>query len=162
MKVCHIEKVTLYNEGAAEKLNLKETAKYLRGKLGKVPVEIKGAFPLFGPEESLDYAKKLGDRGVYLEYDNWGAEGYYPFVDISHPSDAMRVDAMVKLVDEGYLEQILLSHDVCSKLHLTAFGGFGYAHILRNIVPRLKKAGISHKEIETMLIDNPRRVLQKR
>ncbi|MFC1958637.1 DUF6775 family putative metallopeptidase [Chloroflexota bacterium] len=59
MKISHIEKALLYNEGAAEKLNIESIAEYLRGKLSKVPVEIREPFPLFSPEERLDYAKKL-------------------------------------------------------------------------------------------------------
>jgi len=59
MKIRRIEKVLLYNEGADEKLNIEETAEYLRGKLRKIPVEIVQSFLPLSPEESLDFAKKL-------------------------------------------------------------------------------------------------------
>ena len=108
---------------------------------------------------SLDYARSLADRGVYVEYDLWGAESYFPDRDYWHPSDAQRIDAVVRLVDEGYLGQVLLSHDICTKIQTTAFGGFGYAHLLRDICPRFQEAGLSDKEIDILLIDNPGRVL---
>ena len=34
-----------------------------------------------------------------------------------------------------------------------------FAHLLKSFVPRLKKAGISNSAINTMLIENPRRIL---
>ena len=41
---------------------------------------------------------------------------------------------------------------------LTRYGGFGYAHVLNNFVPRLQRHGVTEQQIGTMLIDNPRRV----
>ncbi len=59
MKARRIEKVLLYDEGAAEELDIKEIAEYLREKLGKVPVEMRGnPFALY-LEESPAYARKL-------------------------------------------------------------------------------------------------------
>jgi len=59
MNVRHIEKVFLYNEGAAENLNIEGIAEYLRDNLGRIPVEIKGNSPVFPLNKSLDYAKRL-------------------------------------------------------------------------------------------------------
>jgi len=59
MKVRRIEKVLLYNEGAAEKLNIEGIAEYLKDNLGGITVEIKGNSQVFCPERTLDYAKKL-------------------------------------------------------------------------------------------------------
>ena len=38
-------------------------------------------------------------------------------------------------------------------------GGHGYAHILENIVPRLRREGISEEQIRTILVENPKRFL---
>jgi len=65
----------------------------------------------------------------------------------------------LKLIDQGYLDQILLSQDVCLKINLARYGGMGYTHILRNVVPMMKDAGISEQQIKAMLVDNPRRAL---
>lgn len=59
MKIRHLEKVLLYDEGAAEKLNIEEIVEYLRERLGKVPVETRGSPFTFCPEKSPDYARKL-------------------------------------------------------------------------------------------------------
>jgi phosphotriesterase-related protein len=65
----------------------------------------------------------------------------------------------LKLIERGYLNQILLSQDVCLKINLAKYGGMGYTHILKKVVPMIKDAGISEQQINTMLVDNPRRVL---
>ena len=38
---------------------------------------------------------------------------------------------------------------------LVSYGGQGYAHVLRNMVPRFYEEGITKEQIDTMLIDNP-------
>jgi predicted metal-dependent phosphotriesterase family hydrolase len=42
---------------------------------------------------------------------------------------------------------------------LSRFGGRGYATVLRDFVPMLKERGIPAATIETMLCDNPTRML---
>ncbi|MAO89393.1 MAG: phosphotriesterase-related protein, partial [Dehalococcoidia bacterium] len=41
----------------------------------------------------------------------------------------------------------------------TKYGGKGYAHILENIVPRMRKRGFSNENIDNILIENPKRIL---
>ena len=41
----------------------------------------------------------------------------------------------------------------------TAAAGPGYAHILRDVVPWMRLAGISDEQIHTMMVENPKRVL---
>ena len=50
--------------------------------------------------------------------------------------------AVEDLIGEGYVEQILLSCDVCLKTCLRTYGGWGYDHVLTNIVPMMEEAGI--------------------
>ena len=38
--------------------------------------------------------------------------------------------AIVRLVDAGFADRILLSHDVFLKMMLTRYGGNGYAYVL--------------------------------
>ena len=99
-------------------------------------------------------------RGSYLEYDLFGVEcSYYPLSDIDMPSDAQRLDYIQRLIAEGYQDKIVVGHDMFSKHRLNAYGGHGYAHILENIVPRMRKRGIEEETIRAILIDNPARVL---
>jgi len=44
-------------------------------------------------------------------------------------------------------------------MNLHKYGGGGYEHLLVNIVPRLKQLGASQREVNTLLVDNPREVL---
>jgi len=64
MKVRQIEKVLLYSEGVAEELNIEQIAEYLREKLGKVQVRVRGNPFAFCPEKSPDYARKLASIKV--------------------------------------------------------------------------------------------------
>ncbi len=63
------------------------------------------------------------------------------------------------LVADGLAGSLVLAHDACYKTDLVAWGGDGYGHILRNIMPRLRDAGVADEAIRRMLVENPRRVL---
>jgi phosphotriesterase-related protein len=78
---------------------------------------------------------------------------------MSFPSESQRISSIKQLIGDGYLEHILLSHDTFLKVLLTSYGGFGYAHILRNIVPVMLRQGITEAQVHTMMVDNPGRLL---
>ena len=42
---------------------------------------------------------------------------------------------------------------------MAKYGGMGYTHILKNVVPMMKKSGLSEQQIQTILVENPRRAL---
>ncbi len=63
------------------------------------------------------------------------------------------------LVKEGYEDKIVIAHDIHTKNRLTKYGGHGYAHILKNIVPKMLRRGISQHQVDKILIDNPKRWL---
>ena len=62
---------------------------------------------------------------------------------------------MKQMIDDGYLKQILLSCDLCLKNLMHAYGGWGYDHVLKNIVPMMEDEGITKEQIDTLLIENP-------
>ena len=70
-----------------------------------------------------------------------------------------RLEWIKNLIDKGYLRQILLSHDVCLKSHLRAFGGQGYDYVVSGFVPRMLEVGISEEQIGIMMVTNPRAAL---
>ena len=96
-----------------------------------------------------------------LEYDLFGNEfSYYrPNPDFDMPSDAQRLAWIAWLVAEGHLGQVLVAHDIALKHSLVRYGGYGYAHILENIVPRMRRKGFPEEQIRTILVDSPRRLL---
>lgn len=112
-------------------------------------------------DESLDfeYIKGLALRGAYVELDTFGSEFAFDEREQREPSDFERVELLLRLLDAGLGERLLISQDACCKIHLVHYGGFGYGHILRTIVPRLKKKGVDDATIEQLLVTNPARML---
>jgi phosphotriesterase-related protein len=107
----------------------------------------------------LDYMRAIMDRGAYAEMDHVGKEFYIDSSDFVMATDWERVEAMATLVREGYQKRLLISQDVCFKTELVAYGGWGYAHILNNIVPMMVRRGISRESIATIMVSNPADVL---
>jgi len=112
-------------------------------------------------DESLDvgYQREVLRRGAYVEYDTFGSEFGFEHSGEREPSDVERIETLLQLLDEGWERQILLSQDVCNKLHLRRYGGKGYGHILREIVPRLRERSVGEETIRMMLVENPARML---
>jgi phosphotriesterase-related protein len=102
---------------------------------------------------------ELAATGVRLEYDLFGLEtSYYPYNPaFDMPNDGERMRQILFLIERGHLDQILMSHDIAYKHCLTRWGGFGYHHLLVNVIPRLRAKGADDKTVQTLLIDNPRR-----
>ena len=63
------------------------------------------------------------------------------------------------LIEHGHLDRVVISHDICYRTRLASFGGHGYGHIFRNVVPMMMKRGYSEDEIDAILVRNPRRLL---
>jgi len=103
----------------------------------------------------------LATSGVYLELDCFGLESsYYPFdPTMATPSDAQRLGFVRALLDAGLGERILLSHDICTKHRLAAFGGHGFGHLTGAVVPWMHQRGFTPSETEMILVDNPARLL---
>ena len=104
---------------------------------------------------------RLAATDCYIEYDLFGWEGYYRTeeVDVDIPNDAQRVREIMRLMSDGY-RKILISHDTASKMNLYQFGGKGYIHILENAVPLMRRKGMSEEDINTLMVQNPKCLLQ--
>jgi phosphotriesterase-related protein len=105
------------------------------------------------------YPASLAKRGCYVEFDSFGQEGYFDTWGIHDPNDADRVRSICKLIEQKYLSQILLSQDFCMKMHLRRYGGYGFDHLLTNIVPMFRRSGLTEEQINTMFVENPKRLL---
>ena len=113
--------------------------------------------PLMGL--NIEYNKEILERGVTIAYDAFGRYQRFTFDGVSSPTDRERIVAIEELCNQDYDNQIVISQDVFLKKHLTRYGGQGYAFILNYIVPALKYANISDKQIRNMLVENPKRLL---
>jgi phosphotriesterase-related protein len=104
-----------------------------------------------------EYFVSLAQRGAFVAFDGFGEEHYNDEMRHAHPRDVDRVKFVARLVEEGYVNNILLSHDIAHKNHYRRFGGHGYGHILRTIVPMLRELSVTDAEIRRILVDNPMR-----
>jgi len=109
---------------------------------------------------SQDHAYHMGlvDGGAYVGFDRFGIE--------SICSDDDRIEALLKLVRAGKSRQLVVSHDSVWCLRGALLPpprmeemklGLGPLRFERVIRPKLMAAGVSEGEIDTMLVDNPRR-----
>jgi len=108
---------------------------------------------LHSDEDILEFAA----LGSFCEYDLFGIEvSHYQMAPCDMPSDAERIKRVKLLIENGYLNNVTISHDIHTKHRLKAYGGHGYTHILENVVPMMKSRGVTQEQINTILIDNPK------
>jgi phosphotriesterase-related protein len=97
------------------------------------------------------YHLALARRGAFVQYDTIQGENEW--------ETGRRVEWIRALVDAGFEHQVLLSHDVCLRTDLAAYGGPGYAFLLTGFRARLLEAGLPDALVEALLRDNPRSAL---
>jgi phosphotriesterase-related protein len=115
-------------------------------------------------EINIEYIRALLERGVFVEFDNFGKEFYIDPADRGFAGgvfarDIDRVLAIKKLLSWGYEKRILVTNDICLKCMLHYYGGWGYDHIIRNVAPMMLDEGIPRETIDTFLCENPRHLL---
>jgi phosphotriesterase-related protein len=101
----------------------------------------------------------LARTGIWLEYDLFGMENsYYPYnPSFDMPNDGGRMAHVLALIEAGHGDRVLMSHDIAYKTSLTKYGGYGYHHLLVNVVPRLRAKGVDDAGLRRLLVDNPAR-----
>jgi predicted metal-dependent phosphotriesterase family hydrolase len=103
----------------------------------------------------LEYHLAIVERGATVEFDFLGMS----FTPAERHGEGRTVDLLRELLSRGHADRILLSQDVCHDSQLTRYEGNGYTYLTRSFLPRLREAGVSEAEIETMIVANPRRLL---
>lgn len=110
-----------------------------------------------GPSgDDLAYQEHLLRRGAHVQYDMIGMEVFYADQDVQCPSDEENAIWLCRLAERGHLGQLLVSQDIFLKSLLRHYGGPGYAHILQYFVPRLLRLGMTERDIDKLLVENPR------
>jgi phosphotriesterase-related protein len=74
-------------------------------------------------------------------------------------TDLDRIRDLKRALDAGYADRIIIGNDVCMKMRLHKYGGWGYDHILTNLLPYMRKAGITEDQLHTLLYESPRKFL---
>jgi phosphotriesterase-related protein len=99
------------------------------------------------------YHRRIVDGGGYIGFDRFG-------LDIIQ-SDEVRIGSLHRLLQDGYSQQVLVSHDCafCQRGQVIPDEGLhnNPMHFSRNIVPRLIELGVRQETIDSLLTDNPRR-----
>lgn len=101
-------------------------------------------------------------RGFVLEWDFFGIETSQYWMadeDLDLPTDYERLDLIADLMADGYGEQVAISHDICTRTRLLAWGGHGYRHILAHVVPLALRRGWTEGQVERVLVRTPARLL---
>ncbi len=111
--------------------------------------------------EDLDYQVSIAERGVYVGFDRFGLEDILP--------DAIRMKHLKALVDRGYRDQLMMSHDTVNCWLATpprvppgadlreTRPNWHMTHIFENIIPELKRMGMTDADFDVILRDNPAR-----
>ncbi len=103
------------------------------------------------------YHETLIANGSFLGFDHFGIGTF---------SLAERVEAVRILCERGHADRLVLSHDAmchvdwfpASVAH--AWKDWRWTHIPDDVLPTMREAGISDDDITTMMVTNPRRILE--
>jgi phosphotriesterase-related protein len=106
----------------------------------------------------VGYHRAIAERGAVLGYDLCGydivqTDGRFPAYDWE------TADAVTQLVGEGFGDRIILSQDTALKTDYLRYGGWGYGHVFRRVVPLLRERGVSDDAIRAITIETPARIL---
>jgi len=102
----------------------------------------------------LEHYVAIIERGANIEFDFLGMP--WP---TEHHAETRTVELVCELLSRGHVDRVFLSQDVCHDTQLKRNAGNGYVYLFETFLPRLKTAGVSDAEIETMTVANPRRLL---
>lgn len=107
----------------------------------------------------VDYWADLAATGAVLEM-CFGTEAVH-VGRIDNPSDRERLAFFSEFTARHPEARHVLGQSTWTKAQLTAFGGYGYGYLLARIVPELKARGLAESRITAMLVDEPRRLLDR-
>ena len=98
-----------------------------------------------------DYHLNIADTGCFLGFDTIGKENY--------EKDEIRIAHIKRLIEKGHMDQIVISQDITRKSHLKKNGGIGYSYITEVFIPKAISYGITERQIDHILVKNPKRLL---
>jgi phosphotriesterase-related protein len=108
--------------------------------------------------KDMDYLAGIAKRGAYIGFDRVGIEAWV--------NDEIKLGMIAGLVAMGFERHIVLSHDNVGCSHAPRATRRPpdpkrrFTLIHEEFIPAMKRAGISERTIETMLVDNIRRFFE--
>lgn len=113
-----------------------------------------------GDTTDIAYLEELIANGSYVGMDRFGVDTILPFDD--------RVDTVAQMCQRGHADRMVLSQDACCYIdwlpeaHVpVALPHWHYRHIHDDVLPVLRRRGVTDQQIHTMLVDNPRRIFER-
>lgn len=106
--------------------------------------------------------KDVVDTGATIGHDCFGSTFSIDSETKMNPTDQARIDDVKRIFDAGFGSKVLVSNDICMKMRLHKYGGWGYDHIQTNLLPFFAKAGFSDEDLRVLFVDNPRRLVDTR
>jgi len=113
------------------------------------------------PSDATEDHVKLAETGCYIGFDQFGREGGQPASIIckeDRVTDQTRIYQIKELIKKGFINQILVSHDVGFKHMQQTYGGSGFRYIPTILVAEMAKKGIEESQINTILVENPKKI----
>ncbi len=108
--------------------------------------------------KDVAYQRKMLDKGVWLEFDMIGLDITFPKEGIA-PGVQETADAVAHLIELGYADQLVLSHDVFLKQMWAKNGGNGWGFVPDVFLAYLAERGVDKTILKKLCIDNPGRLL---
>jgi phosphotriesterase-related protein len=111
-----------------------------------------------GDSADLDHLSELADYGFILGMDRFG-------VNVETTFEA-RSDTVAEMCRRGYADRMVLSHDAACYIDwidpnvIPMMTQWNYLHIHNDVLPYLREHGVTDKQIDTMLVDTPRRYFE--
>ena len=113
----------------------------------------------------IGYLTGLMDKGAWVGLDRYPGN---PSV-AENPNWEERTETIKKLIDAGYGNRIMVSHDWAVRMFIASpeiraerdiRNPDGWLFIYRNVLPRLRSLGVKEEEIQAIIVDNPRRFFE--
>ena len=115
-----------------------------------------------GDTDDLDYIEELLSRGPWIGMDRYGLDLFLPI----EPRNA----TVLALLERGYADRMLLSQDYCStidwfppevqeQLRAGVVPKWSMTLLFEEVIPTLKEGGMTDEQLDTMMVENPRRWL---
>jgi phosphotriesterase-related protein len=118
-----------------------------------------------GDSDDLGYIEGLLEKGVYIGLDRFGIEMYLPM--------DRRLNTAQALLEKGYEERMFLSADSCASIDWFpeetvevlqregAVKDWTITLVHDQVIPALKERGMTDAQLETMMVENPKRWLAR-
>jgi phosphotriesterase-related protein len=112
-----------------------------------------------GDSDDLDYIERVLDKGVYIGMDRYGLDLFLP--------TERRNRTVLALLERGYADRMFLSQDYCATLdwfpveiaQQLPVKDWSITLIFDEVIPALREGGMTDEQLETMMVENPKRWL---